>query len=318
MRRHLSAVLVFAGGLAWSLPAIAQDSNIHFPVDLIEHRLKADPFVVSTREGSRFETDRTQRVILSFADNSAMMVKWARAPIGGEEFNNQPRYEVAAYLLQKMFLDEKDYVVPPTLLRAFPTAWYRQYDAQVKPTFDPAASVVVALQYWLGTVTARDVYDPQRLQSDSAYARHFANMNVLTYLIDHKDSNQGNVLVSENPANPRLFSVDNGVAFASRESNRGTEWRTLRTRRLPHGTVERLRAIQREDLDRVLGVVAQFELREGELVAVEPTDNLNRKRGVRRGREVVQLGLTSAEIQGVHRRLEALLRQVDSGKIATF
>lgn len=315
-RESLAALLAVA--LLVPARAPAQDSNVLFPVDSIERLLLYPQLEVVSREGSRFEADRTQRVVLQYPDSSVLMVKWATAPRGGEAFNNQPRYEVAAYRLQRLFLDEPDYVVPPTVVRGIPLAWYRTLDAQAGPTFDDGASVLVVLQYWLFNVTQRDVYDRQRLASDSAYARRFANLNLLTYLIRHVDANQGNVLISQDPTRPRMFSVDNGVAFASEKSNRGTEWRDLRTDRLPLAVVERLRRIQREDLDRELGVLAQFEEREGELHLSPAGENLGRNAGVRRREGVLQLGLTAREIDGVHNRLQSLLRRVDRGRIKTF
>jgi hypothetical protein len=317
MRYRLPLLATLVGCLLAS-PAASQDSNIPFHVDSIEYRLLTEHFDVATREGSRFEGDRTQRMIINFPDQTAYMVKWATAPTGGQAFNNEPRYEIAAYLLQKLFLDAEEYVVPPTLARAFPLAWYRQFDARAQPTFDGTASVLVVLQYWLSNVTQSGVYDQVRLRADDEYARHFGNLNTLTYLIRHSDSNAGNVLISQDSLRPRLFSVDNGVAFASPESDRGTAWRALRVERLPQKTVDRLRRIQRADLERALGVVSQFEVRQGELVAVPPSANLARGRGIRRRGEVVQLGLTATEINQIHSRLQRLLQQVDSGRLQTF
>lgn len=318
MRRLVPILLALSAAAVPVSRPLAQDSNIVLPVVEIERRLMEQRFQLQDRRDTRFEGDRTQRVVLVFEDSNALMVKWARAPRGGTAFNNEPRYEVAAYLLQKRFLDESDYVVPPTLMRAVLVDWYREYDPQVTPTFDKTRSVLVALQYWLNDVTQRDPFSPARLDADSVYARHFGNLNLLTYLIRHNDSNAGNVLISRDSANPRLFSVDNGVAFATLESDRGTEWRNLKTRRLPRATVDRLRTLTRAELDSMLGVVAQFEVRDGELVPVPTTANLSPNRGVRRRGDVIQFGLTAVEIRGVHTRLQTLLRQVDSGRITTF
>jgi hypothetical protein len=137
-------------------------------------------------------------------------------------------------------------------------------------------------------------------------------------LIRHSDSNVGNFLISQNAANPRVFSVDNGVAFNSPPSDRGYYWRSMRVRRLPAHTVERLRSITREDLDRTLGVLVEFEVSDGLLVPVEPGDNMGAGRGVRRSRDRIQFGLSSREIGGIENRIRDLLRQVDSGRIEVF
>jgi hypothetical protein len=143
-------------------------------------------------------------------------------------------------------------------------------------------------------------------------------VNVLTLLIRHRDANLGNLLISVDPARPRVFAVDNDVAFASRVSDQGDDWSRLHVDRLPLATVTRLRALTREDLDRALGVVAEFEVVDEHLVAVEPGANLNPGRGVRTTRERVQFGLTSNEIRDLHGRIESLLADVDRGRIRTF
>jgi hypothetical protein len=58
-------------------------------------------------------------------------------------------------------------------------------------------------------------------------------MNILSYLIEHKDSNVGNFLISKDATNPRVFAVDNSYAFGSPESDRGHDWRFIRVKRLP-------------------------------------------------------------------------------------
>ena len=40
-----------------------------------------------------------------------------------------------------------------------------------------------------------DVYNPARFAADPVYARHIGQLNVLTYLIEHRDSNLGNFLL---------------------------------------------------------------------------------------------------------------------------
>jgi hypothetical protein len=130
--------------------------------------------------------------------------------------------------------------------------------------------------------------------------------------------NAGNYLISTEPTSLRVFSVDNGVAFRSEPSDRGYEWRDLRVNRLPRATVERLRSVTEEDLRSALGVLVQFEVRDGQLVRVEPTENFSDGRGVRRSDNLVQFGLTRAEIGDVWNRIRGVLGRVDSGRITVF
>ena len=255
---------------------------------------------------------------LIFEDGSAVLAKWAPAPRRGEAFNNSPRYEIAAYEIQKLFLEEAEYVVPPTVPRAFSLEWYRTLDDDVDPTFRDVASVLVVLQSFVYSVTDEGVFDLARFAADPRHARHWANANLFTHLIWHSDSNAGNLLISTFASSPRVFSVDNGVAFGSEESNRGTRWRTLLVDRFPAATVERLRSITRDQLHDVLGVLAQFEVVGGELLRVEPGENLSPRRGVREEDGVIQIGFTSPEIDEVWGRLEAFISLVNRGRVDTF
>ncbi len=300
-------------------PAAAQDTNVTLPTDSIEYLLAKGAFMLpDTLVGTRFAKDRTQRVPLFYHDGTGVLVKWAEAPKGGQEFNNEPRYEVAAYDFQKLFLDPSDYVVPPTVLRMLPLDWYQSISKHAEQTFHNARSVLVVLQYFLYDVTADDVFDKQRFDSDSVYARHWADANILTYLIDHKDENKGNLLISRSASNPRVFAVDNGVAFRSPKSDRGDRWSRFQVRRFPHHTVDRLRTITKEELQEKLGVLAQFELEGDTLVRVPPTKNLRPHYGVRQHDGEVQLGLTEGEIGDIWQRLRDFLYEVDHGRYKEF
>ena len=298
---------------------VAQDANIRLPAARAETLLRDSSFRPVAQEGSRFKGDRTQHVLLMFGDTTAIEVKWAPAPPGGEAFNNQPRFEAAAYALQKLFLDERDFVVPPTVLRMVsPTALTGAGGEPARATFSGNPHALVALQYWTNYVTPEQVFDAKRAERDSAYARHLGDLNILTYLIRHRDSNKGNVLLSVDSANPRLFSVDNGVAFSSPPSDRGKDWEQMRVKRVSARTAGRLKAITDEQLTQALGVLAQFEPQGDAYLAVALGPNLDADRGVRRKGQTVQLGLTKYEIDGVRGRLRALIKEIDDNKIRTF
>ena len=314
-RRLVLLIWLFSLGAS---TLFAQDINVVLPVPVIEQRLLRDTFSILNIRGSRREGDRTSRATLAFSDSSVIVVKWATAATNGEVFNNSPRYELGAYEIQKLFLDDNDHVVPVTVMRPMDLAWYQTVQPRTNPTFGRTQSVLVVLQYWLSGVTPDSVFDLKRFDRDTAYARHLGNLNILTYLIKHNDSNVGNVLVSAHDTNPRMFAVDNGVAFSNEESDRGTLWRQIRIPRLPAYTVERLRKITREDLERTLGVIAEYDIQNGKLVPVEKTANLNRGQGVRRKDNRIQFGLTKLEIDGVEQRLKQLIKRVDDGKLKTF
>jgi hypothetical protein len=316
--RHLAIALTIASfaGLVY-----AADVNIPRPADEVEQELATAPFVITAAEISRPKAkgDITLKAEVSFAGAPPYRVKLRRAEPGAEDFNNRPRYDLAAYELQKLFLDPAEYVVPPTALRMMPLAELRPHSPEAKPTFKGSDDVLVVLQYWLNEVKViADVYNPERFAADPKYARHIGQLNVLTFLIEHGDSNVGNFLISRAETGPRVFSIDNGVAFEFNESDRGQLWMKMRVDRLPADTVQRLRRITLEEMHGRLGVLAQWQLKDGRWVAMAPGENLEPVRGVRKEDDVVQLGLRKADIDQVGRQLGRLLKQVDEGQIDTF
>lgn len=311
--------LLLLAALAIAAPLQAQDAHLFHATDSLEAWLAERPFEIIDFRGSRGEGDRTQRAALQFPDSTIVLVKWARAAPGGEAFNNAPRYELAAYEFQKLFLDEPDYVVPPTVARVVDLEWYREkLDPDAAATFDGTSSVLVVLQAWLNQVTNLREINEARFEAEPRYAWHVGNLNVFTYLVRHNDANIGNYLISVTTENPRAFAVDNGLTFGLAESGRGVEWRRLRVPAVPRATIERLRGITVEDLHAALGVLVQYEVRDGVMVGVPPGENLRRSDGVRRREGVIQLGLTDTEIDRAYDRLQDLLRDVDRGRIGTF
>jgi len=296
----------------------AQDANITQPVPELERLLAAEPLVITQAEISRpnAKGDITLRAEVSFGDAPPLRVKLRKSEPGANSFNNVPRYDLAAYELQKLFLDPAEYVVPPTALRMVPLADFARYSPGVKRTFPAADQVLAVVQYWLRDIQVPpDVYDPARFAADPLYARHIGQLNVFTYLIRHGDSNMGNFILGKAEVGARVFSVDHGVAFASDESDRGELWKSMRVDRLPADTVERLRQITPQGLTDSLGVLAQWKLEGGNYVAVARGANLSASQGVRRKADALQMGLTKSEIRDVDRRLASLLERIDRGEI---
>jgi hypothetical protein len=222
----------------------ATDTNVLFPIEYIEQRLQAPELDIVELDRSRpLEADRARRVVLAGRDGeSPMQVHWKPVAPPGYGFNNEPRYELAAYRFQKMFLAEEEYVVPPTALRAMPIDEYQDVQAFRHPTIRGTRSVLFLLSYWIQnlSVDTVDPYRPEMFELNRSYHHHFANANLLTHLIDHKDGNHGNLLVSRDGLNMRVFAVDNDVAFRSDVSDRGDRWRRL----LGHGWASSRSSVQ--------------------------------------------------------------------------
>jgi hypothetical protein len=286
--------------------------------------LRSEPLRIVSAEISRPKAkgDITLKADVAFGERPPLRIKVRKAEPGGEAFNNVPRYDIAAYELQKLLMDAPEYVVPPTAVRMVPHADLRPYApprVRITSTFRGSDDVLCVVQYWLQDVkAAQDVLDPARFETDAVYARHIAQLNVFTYLIEHADSNLGNFLISTEPEGARVFSIDNGVAFASEKSDRGDLWRSMRVKRLPADIVVRLRELTEADLTSRLGVVAQWELRDRRYVAVPLGENLGSSAGIRRKGTIVQMGLTRYEIADLWTRVEHLLQMIEDDKIATY
>jgi hypothetical protein len=182
----LRVAALVAVSVGWAVPAQAQDINIPLPADEIERQLTTEPFTITTAEISRPKAkgDITLKAEVSFSGNPPYRLKLRRAEPGAEDFNNRPRYDLAAYALQGLFLDPPEYVVPPTALRFVPVEQLLPYAKEARPTFRGSDEVLVVLQYWLHEVKViADVYDAERFAADAVYARHIGQMNILTALI---------------------------------------------------------------------------------------------------------------------------------------
>ncbi len=77
-------------------------------------------------------------------------------------------------------------------------------------------------------------------------------MNLLTYLIDHRDGREGNFLMSTDPDDPRIFAIDNGIAFEGFPWNFFVpNWNKIRVPWLRADPIARLRALPPEEVDRL-------------------------------------------------------------------
>jgi hypothetical protein len=252
-----------------------------------------------------------------------LKVKWKVAPPGtADGWNNTPRKEIAAYEIQKWFLDPEDYVVPTIVARCIPLATYAPLaeGAEPQPNLPGTRCVFGGLTIWMEHVGIEDpIYEEARFRANPRYAHHMANLNLLTYLIQHQDGRRNNFLTADDKSDRHIFSIDNGVAFGARVTNWFVwNWDAIRVPALRRQSIERLRALPPERVEG-LGVVA--ELRAGEdgvLRAVAPSANADLERGARVAPGWLQLGLTQSEIAALRARLERLLADADSGRLPLF
>jgi hypothetical protein len=333
LRHAAAAALLAAAACAGtpapqSLPASRSElaaevpANWPLPPAEIERRLAEDVLEVRAADGIGEGTTGALKLTLYFpAHGDTFVFKWKPVPLGDADgWNNAPRKELAAYAIQAWFLDPPDYVVPTVALRCLPLEALRAHGVAAQPSLSGMGCALGALSIWLRDVTVPDpVLDPSRFERDPRYATRLGQFNLLTYLIKHQDGRPGNFLASKDPEQPRVFAVDNGIAFDAWVHNWFVaNWDLIRIPALPRAAIERLRGIGRRELDR-LGVLTELRVdAEGMLVRVTPGPNRDPEQGARSEPGWLQLGLTRAEIDSIEARLAALLARVDRGELQLF
>jgi hypothetical protein len=298
-------------GNNWSVaPRDAERLFASSPIDIVS--IEATQKGVSGAYKAKIRFPRTRQEVEA---------KWKTAPAGTlDSWNNTPRKEIAAYVVQRWFLDPRDYIVPTVALACVPVKEFQRLEAAAAPSLKRGSCVLGALSLWLQHVEIPGIlYDPERFGDDYNYAYHLANFNVLAYLIQHRDGRESNILVADDQSNRRVFSVDNGISFGGLVYNfLSTNWDVIRVPAVPRATIRRLRAVNQEDLASLGTLVELAADRQGVLRPVQRGTLMDPNRGVRIERGRVQIGLTIAEIGALVERLAALLRSVDEGKLAVF
>jgi hypothetical protein len=244
--------------------------------------------------------------------------KWKPAPASGDAVNNSPRRELAAHAIQGFFLEPHEYVVPPTVGHCFPEAMYRREIGHDTPQFEGTSCVFGVLSYWLENVTEDAIWDAERYETDPAYRKAISDLNVFTYLVDHSDTREGNLLLSTDDDRVRAFAVDNGLTFGTLVENFvHNDWKKILVPDVSTRIVERLQAVPPGDLV-ALGNVAQFRKRDDGVLVAETPGALDAppRDDVRWNDPVLRLGLDAQEIAGVQKRLQELLSRVEKRDLA--
>jgi hypothetical protein len=293
------------------------------PAERLEEILRTHPLRVLMVKAPQAGIGGAKTMYLQFPDDHLVIkAKWKAATFGGEGLNNEPRKEIAAYELQKLFLDPDEYVVPPTVGRCIAAEFYSIEVArhESRPNFPDINCVFGAMSYWVENVKDLDGFSARRFAADTPYRERVALLNLFTHLIDHRDTRRSNFVAVQDERDPRMFSVDNGLALSGLRNPIAwliQDWSHLLVTALPRRAVDRLRRLGRADLD-VLLVVAEFHVHGGQLDPAPPGKPLDSERGVRIERGVLQLGLTRSEIDGIYRRMQQIVEKVDGHEIAVF
>lgn len=307
----LLAVAVATGALA------ASDLRTSAEEDRVVARLRSEPVEVVKDTEAGGGVTGARRLTLRFEDREELDVKWKPVPPRSMDgWNNSPRKEIAAYEIQRWLLDPPDHVVPTSVVRCLPL---ESFEA-AKPSFEGSTCVLGVIGVWVHDVhIPTQIYDPKLFARDPVYARHMADMNLVTYLIAHKDGRSGNFLLGNDPANRRVFSIDNGISFGAPVHNYFVRnWDKLRVPALRKETVERLRAVPPQAFEG-LALVAELKLdADGVWRHAPKTTRRDPGEGAFVEDGQLQLGLTREEIGELMERREDLLEDVDEGERKIF
>lgn len=247
---------------------------------------------------------------------------------------NDPRRELAAYAVQRLFLAPDQYVVPPTAGHCFELSAYRaRVDAKAQSTFAGIPCVWGVLSYWIEHAhslgDAEDeglvrsdvrVFDERLFSKSAPYRDSAAHVNLLTFLIRHADSHPGQFIFGHDLAFPHLYSVDNSMSFgATKNPDVAEDWSKLIVPAISAETARRLFEIGERDLLE-LSVIEQFRRVAGGLVWTKPEPGGEPSPdGLRwTAASELRVGLTSAEIRGVSSRLDALKQSIASRHLRTY
>jgi hypothetical protein len=320
--RILIASLGLVAALAPAVPAATGGDvprNWPLPPADLETRFWDQDFRINEVKGAGAGVTGASKLKIEYPDGKAVKVKWkAVPPLEADGWNNSPRKEIATYVMQRFVVDPNDYMIPTVAPHCLTMEEYKAIDPKTRPSLTGTNCVLGVIAIWMEDLEAPwPFFEEELFGKDPKYARYLSDMNVVLYLVEHRDGRRGNLLRSTDPSDPRVFAVDNGIAFDTFPWNMLVpNWNEIRVPWLARDTVERLRRIDRAELRTALGVVAEMEVdTNGMLHLVPPTTNLAPRDGVRRTNRRVQFGLTVDEIEDVEERLDELLEDVDAGKI---
>jgi len=318
--KHVVACLTLLAAGLYGLPWVAgAEDNFSIPPGKAEDLFATGAFEILEARRTASGVAGAQRWKVRFDDGTEVKVKWKAAPpYTTDGWNNSPRREVAAYEIQKWFLDEADYIVPTTEVRCVPLTKFENVPGRATPTMRGTDCVYGVLSLWLQGVEEPDaIWHPELFEEGGYYRFSIAANDVLTFLIGHQDGRPANFLWATD--DHHVFSIDNGISFGAFPYNfLVRNWNSIRVPALPRRVVERLDRVGPEDVE-ALAVLRELRADpQGILRPVAPGENLDPGRGTRIGPGAVQFGLSDREVRDVKERLGEIVRRVESGEIAVF
>jgi hypothetical protein len=256
--------------------------------------------------------------------------KWR--PQSSDDLLNESRKELAACAVQKLFLEDAEFVAPPTAARCIGLREYRVFAPTAEASFADTDCVFGFMSYWIedaltlraarerGVLAAGDgIMDAGRFASDVVYRTSLANANLLTYAINHGDAHDEQFLLQRTSRGFRAFVVDNSISFQSIKNPMllfREDWSQIHVPWLPKGSIERLAKLTDDDYA-ALGDVAELERQGRDLVPVRASERHAKSDGsaMSWSGNRLRVGLTKLEIELVQSRIRELLARPDLAQL---
>jgi hypothetical protein len=317
--RTLAASLGLVAALSMAGQAAAAPRNWPLPPTDLQNRFWDQDFKIVEVKGAGAGVTGASRLKIQYPDGQIVKVKWKAVPSSKlDGWNNSPRKELGTYVMQRFVVDPDDYMIPTVAPHCLTMEEHKAIEPGAKPSLKGTSCVLGTISIWMEDLTDPwPFFEKELFNKDPKYARFLSDMNVVLYLVEHRDGRRGNLLRSTDLSDPRVYAVDNGIAFDTIPWNMLVpNWNEIRVPWIAKETVERLRKIDDDELEKALGVLAEMETdASGTLHLTNMTNNLDPLKGVRLHKNRIQFGLTVDEIEDVEERLEELLADIDSGKI---
>ncbi len=278
----------------------------------------------SGSQGAKILTLRSEGVVFR--------ARWRAQSTNG--LINEPRKELAAHAVQRLFLDDHELVVPPSVAHCFPLSDYRRFAPDEKASFAHVDCVLGFASYWLERVktveAAEDedwiekdtgILDEELFEDDALYRASVSKANLLTFLINHGDAHGKQFMLEWTPRGLRTYIVDNSIAFLSIKNPMlllREDWSNIQVPALPKRAIARLKALSEREIAR-LATIAELELRGRQLISTrgsgsqsqhEPDSSAMSWTGAR-----LRIGLTRGEIELVSSRIRELLARPDLNEL---